>query len=425
MRSELARVAFVLLGSSLLTAASLAEENAPDLAKEARLHRLYKKYNETPTPDQVWQEALAKGPAQTYTVGSGDTLWDISNTFFADPGFWPKIWSLNSNAVENPHEILPNQEVHFVEGTFGEPPSLSVKEGVPEEAQVAEAAPAAPVVKGTMPDGEVLVDELPPAKVTSHKNRKIPASLPEWQLVTGFSEVTISAGPAVVAPPMADKLLDFYISESDLGAEGFISENETGLKTSSERQFVYIKFTQPPTNNRYLVVKEAGEINDKLRNKRGKLMQIEGELMLMGLVNPSKNLYRARPLQNLSHFSVGSKVVVGDIPIISLQEEGLAAPLPAQIIGGHLDEDRRLFGLLDVVYLNVGTEGGIAPGQSFTIFKSKVKRDPTSDVITGPLPIGRLKVVKATGQFATAIILESSEEVRTGDSLEGSTPQID
>lgn len=48
----------------------------------------------------------------TYRVGRGDTLWDISaaDAIYGDPFAWPLIYKANSDRIDDPDLIYPDQE---------------------------------------------------------------------------------------------------------------------------------------------------------------------------------------------------------------------------------------------------------------------------------------------------------------------------
>ncbi len=73
------------------------------------------------TADQVAQagvplSALAANAPDTYTVKSGDTLWDISSIFLTSPWRWPELWGMNKTQIANPHLIYPGQMLRLVKG---------------------------------------------------------------------------------------------------------------------------------------------------------------------------------------------------------------------------------------------------------------------------------------------------------------------
>ena len=77
------------------------------------------------------QDTRAEVPA-THTVKRGDTLWDLAKTYLGDAYLWPTIYRLNTDQIEDPHWIYPN-EVLRLPGT-----APAVAEG-PEPAQPAVA----------------------------------------------------------------------------------------------------------------------------------------------------------------------------------------------------------------------------------------------------------------------------------------------
>jgi hypothetical protein len=64
-----------------------------------------------PTTDSM---DLHAGPIpELHVVRTGDTLWDISSYYFANPWEWPKVWSYNPQ-ITNPHWIYPGDLVRLL-----------------------------------------------------------------------------------------------------------------------------------------------------------------------------------------------------------------------------------------------------------------------------------------------------------------------
>ncbi|WP_193163439.1 LysM peptidoglycan-binding domain-containing protein [Microbulbifer hainanensis] len=59
------------------------------------------------------QVRLNPNHPDVYVVQKGDTLWDISGKFLAQPWYWPEIWQVNPQ-VENPHLIYPGDRLRLV-----------------------------------------------------------------------------------------------------------------------------------------------------------------------------------------------------------------------------------------------------------------------------------------------------------------------
>lgn len=420
-------VAIISLVGNNFSLAQTSEE----LAKENRYHQIFKKYNEQPTPSDLWKSEISKGSLFNYQVQKKDTLWDISKALFADPNYWPKIWAINSKGLLNPHEISAGQQILFSDGTFGEPPSVAVKEslsaesvGTAELAGEPEAASEVADEKAPVyPNGLVTKDELPAPKVAGAGYADLPTSLPKWEALTGLADHKMLVKPIPAAHPVMDQILPYYVTETPPEIAGTISETEQGMKAASDRQFVYVKFKEPPSQSKYLVIEEKGKITDLTSPKTANTIQVLGQLEVIELVNPAKNIYRAKSTQMLSHFLVGSIVVPGEVAIVSPTFESPGQPLPAKIIGGANDLKRNLFGPQEIVYINKGSSGGVDVGQTFAVYKNQKARHRDSDVeINAPI-IGHIKIVKVSDQFATAIVADVVDEIRVGDDLDSS--QVD
>lgn len=89
-----------MTSKSILTLVLLFQYPLPgfcvDEKSEDYFHSIYQKFNAQPTPQDVWESALAKRTSQEYTVVAGDTLWDVSRTLFMDGFFLVKNMGFKS-----------------------------------------------------------------------------------------------------------------------------------------------------------------------------------------------------------------------------------------------------------------------------------------------------------------------------------------
>jgi hypothetical protein len=93
---------------------------------------------------------MKDGHPDSYVVKKGDTLWDISGMFLANPWEWPEIWQVNPQ-IENPHKIYPGDTLSlvYVDGQ----PTLRLNRGIAAntvklspKVGITELAPAIPAI---------------------------------------------------------------------------------------------------------------------------------------------------------------------------------------------------------------------------------------------------------------------------------------
>lgn len=111
----------------------------PNAAFEARLAGIYSQHSD-PVTDEKWSGLIGARAAETYSVQAGDTLWDLSQTLFADGFYWSKLWAENPE-IHNPHQISKGHVLRFIAGTEAAPPEVQVvKETIKDEAPAKDAA---------------------------------------------------------------------------------------------------------------------------------------------------------------------------------------------------------------------------------------------------------------------------------------------
>ncbi|HWM86075.1 MAG TPA: LysM domain-containing protein [Kofleriaceae bacterium] len=97
-------------------------DTAPAPAGAPRGGYYHSDENGGPMGDQENGEVIAPGSVPAvHVVRSGDTLWDLSWSYFNNPWEWPRVWSYNPE-ITNPHWIYPGDQVRLRGAGQGAPP---------------------------------------------------------------------------------------------------------------------------------------------------------------------------------------------------------------------------------------------------------------------------------------------------------------
>lgn len=421
-------------------------QDAPDLRRERRLHQTYKKFAQTPTPQEEWQEALSGVTEQNYQIQQGDTLWDISETFFGDAEFWPKIWSLNKEGIFNPHEIEPGDAVQFVPGTLGEAPSFAATEGEgggaataaatgakkeddvltvePEESAGEGKDPAIRQKKPQFIEADISGVKLPaPYKKGPRGAVNLPASLPTWSLRQNPDRpYSMQIRPVTRNPGASEITLLSYLTEEGASSVGEIVEAEAGMHAAHENQYVVVKSKGAAAGQKLLVVRDTGTL--KVGERAGTILQIEGELTLQEPVKSSDGLYRAMVNRAFGPVQVGSQLMSGEVQRVVVDDSGGGgSDANTKVIGGPGGESREIFGPGDVLFLDAGASGGLSPGQTVNMYRREHIRDEDSNQPENPRLIGTVRIVRTSPGFATGFVSSAIEAIHVGDSA-NRTPHV-
>lgn len=421
-------VAGFLTGFSLLTTPlGAGAQDDPDVGKEKRLHQIYRNYYATPTSNEKWSEAISRTKEQTYRVQKGDTLWAISETFFGDPNFWPKIWSLNTD-IYNPHEILPSATVTFSPGSTSEPPALAVgptDSAAPPAPEATPAPPPPPTAQelrmarmqkhevGQYVDLDLTQINIPPPSHKGGPPRAFPRSVPPYRL---FRDPEKEAQVEVTRIKQADTnvpmLVSHFVADSDVQSVGEVLGTEFGFRTASEQQEILIKSEGLTTGSRVLAIRRMGS----LPNLPGILaFAINGQLEVREAVDQAAGVYRALVIKSLSLVAAGDILVQEEIPSTVPGAGGTMSPVSGRIVGGQFSTARRLFGPYSIVYLNAGSAQGLSVGAHVPVYRNPYLRMQNTLIRENPAEIGELQVVRVGNGVATAVVVRQIEDIRVGD----------
>ena len=324
--------------------------------------------------DQGAEKAKVEVPAdvpQAHTVKDGDTLWDITQTYYGDPYRWPQVWSYNPD-ITNPHWIYPDAQVQLRPG-----------------------------------DGEV-VDTAPRGFTTAKRRDASPHAV--FQAEYGFLD--------------ANALED---------AGYVIGANEEHMMMVDTDK-LYVRFNEgvEPEIGRVYTVFRKMEDYERESWEKGTLVRIIGEAKLQDY-DEKRQVGRAEVVNTIEGIERGFRLAplerhfywVDVVPA----EHSLRATVVASLY------PRKLPSTNQIVFVNVGAEQGIVIGNRFYIVRQgdewrrsaegKVGREIEPSV---PLPdepehypwevvaIGRAVNVQAK---TTAVLLErATRAVRMGDHAE-------
>lgn len=376
---------FVLASLLLISATSGAQQSDdPNYQIEDRFHNIYKKFNESPVSDESWNRVYSSSQPREYSVVKTDTLWDISEVLFADPVFWPKIWSFNTDEVLNPHEILPGWKIRFFPGTMDAPPALTVVEY----------------------EGVVI-----PSRRASVPIASLPPSIPDYVVEIPKFEIEKLIRPdrsAVnIIPPLP---LPVELLRDRPDYRGKIVEIEEGSKLADMGREIFVELNSDALPGRYSVVKNIE------KNKHGFIIQYRGELEIKGRINDSENIYRARLTKLLDSVELNDYIVAGEIPIVDISEKPKVESAPfVKIIGGFRSPTDLLFSPYSIVFLDGGSQAGFREGDVMNIYQEPKNRLKYTKQKKSYREIGSIKVIRIQENVSTAYILSSKTEIREGD----------
>jgi hypothetical protein len=337
-----------------------------------------------------------KPTQELHTVHQGDTLWDLSDRYFGDPYHWPELWSYNPE-ITNPHWIYPLDQVRLTAAS--------------EDEQMAAAVAAA---GGTPGAGAVFKE-------------------PRHGLATDLApRVTV---PAKLLAGDAIFLRDEgYLDDDELKESGKLLAASEEQMLLSDSDWVYVRFNKGQrveVGQTYTVYRPVHKWEREL-GEHGKLVRIQGSVLINSF-DPQKSVARATVVETIDPIERGMSVTFMERRFILEPPRANQSNVVAKIIGS--TQPRQLLADGNVVFLNVGNDKGIVPGNRFFVVR---QGDEWQEVMSGdaeqmgnivPVPkydkcelpkevIAEMRVVKVRKKVTIAVITRTTTDVFQGEKVE-------
>lgn len=297
-----------------------------------------------------------------YVVRPGDTLWKISDRFFDNPLFWPRLWDLNQQ-IDNPSLIYPGDV-------------LSLKVQPPADMPVVKIEPKSHKI--SFKD----IEPPPPVFYYSRGGAEGFVSPDRWKHLGTI----LSSEPPKILLGTGD------IVFTNVGSENGVSVGD---------KFTIFRTSKPV-------------IHPITGHRAGYKVSVQGVLEIIEVLGKREST--AVITSSFREITRGARIrphepFVKEVTI----KKGIE-----RVDGFVIDtkNNTELSGKGDVVYLDVGEANSVVPGNTFSIYTLPRKSyDPDRGkrvTIPGTL-IGKLVVLDVEEGSSTGIITESSRQVQIGN----------
>ena len=339
----------------------------------------------------------ATGGAEVHVVRDGDTLWDISGSYFGDPWHWPELWSFNPE-ITNPHWIYPLDQIRLSPNALAGDQVVAAAQRGGSTGGLAAGAPTAGVLAGTETAPSVLVprDAFTPGTVFLREQG--------------------------------------YLDKEALRTAGVITggNEEQMFLAPSDQVYVKFKTDEPVKEGQVYTVFREMKPEERDEETEGTLVRILGTVVVRSY-DRDKKVARGIVTEAMDPIERGMFVARIDRRFDLVAPKRNASNVVAHVIAGI--EPHVLVGYGDVVFLDVGEGHGIQPGNRFFVVRrgdtwmQSIDVDPTEigNVTEVPeydqaaLPkevVAELRVLKVRKKTTVALVVRSDTDLAIGERAE-------
>ena len=333
--------------------------------------------------------AVEPDAPKSYTVVSGDTLWDISDRFLKQAWLWPQLWDYNPQ-IQNPHLIYPGDRVSL-EYVGGKPRLVIERNGQ----RVSQSGDSNSLGGYT--------ERLSPRIRSESLNDAIP-------MIPGDAIASFLIHPRVVA---AEQITN----------APYVVGNYDGRLISAIGHQIYVRGKLNREQPQYAVFRKSKKLTDPVTKKTlGYEVQHVSDVKLMHLGDPSTLIVTSNKMETIA----------GDV-LLSTNDEGVVPNYQTRMpsLG---DGEARVVSLVNaisqsgrdqVVVLNIGKKNEIKPGDVLAIesrggsFIDTRGKGGYEEVNMPDTRTGVVMVFKTFDEVSYALVMESTLPVRVNDSVTG------
>jgi nucleoid-associated protein YgaU len=379
---------------------------------------------------QLQAPAGPPGETQEYTIQKGDTLWDLSQKFLANPWYWPKIWSLNPS-IENPHWIYPGNKLKVQAGGGGAPAQVDPATNASNDGKIQMPGPdGQPPAAAEDPNDDPLAPSAPPAG-------------PDMTIKTTSAEqaaanaVVSKSGRLSFKPPSV-----LLVRSSGLVTEQEVADAGTLEASFEEKQMLaqydtaYVKFKQEGVarvGDKLIIFRPDGSItNPNTKQRLAMKTKTIGEVKVVAVNGSQVTVQVGRTWEEIER---------GDLVRPWSEQMRRLAPRPNSksvdgVVIGAKDDALTTMGEGQEVFIDKGKNDGVEDGNTFYVVRkgdglSLVSRnvsggsdsageqgDKAAKVAVPDENVAMLLVIEARDTVSSAMVIHSVREIEAGERVE-------
>lgn len=412
-------------------------------AEEKNLLNLAK-FVEGKIPDDEWDEIATKAQLDRYVVQKDDWLWKISQRLFGSGFYYSKIWSLNPQ-ITNPHEIEPGMTLLFDTGSADKMPDVRVGqfEGSPLEGAGKDAIGGENLFdftefgQGIKPnwidERRKLIADGSYFQYASEETYEDLASIGNQSLVKEYEKYEPPIPDILIVEPGEqydssgfDKssrisfsvkegfFLNTFVTTNVVQDLGYIDAMKNEAVFIQRFDQIYVKFDESAMvkpGDLFSVYASDGKVSHKISDREGYRYTITAQIKALRKINDT---WECAVEELTGLVQRNDRITVYTPKINKIIRTFNPRRIEAAIIESFQAGSNGIsFG--DVVYLDRGRADGVEVGSVFQAY-SFIDRGTEKRITIDPTyKIGELTVISLTDNFATALVTQSSTEMKLGN----------